>query len=127
MELQKNNLNAGLPAPQSNLNTAEKVKVRVDRLALTPQDSVPLARRHKFLFQLALLYLGEKAAEIPKACLRDRALLHLKYVVITHFENSSWDETLVRSLNAAFEAVEEGKNNLHRSQQHTDGPFELWV
>lgn len=110
-----------------NLTFTDKTSVRVDRSTLTPIDPVPLQRRHKFFFQLALLYLGERGQEISKAEIRDRALLHLKFVSMKFFDNSSWDQTLVRSLDGALEAVSSGKNNLHRCQAQTDGPFELRV
>lgn len=101
-------------------NSRCRITVYVDRETLTPTSAVPVNKRHRFFFGLALLFLAKNKSAIPENEIRGAALTHLLMVRTRFFSNSSWISTVERALDQAILVTRNGKNNVLRAQGHFD-------
>lgn len=103
----------------------QKVLIRVSRDTLLPMTSIPVKKRHRFLFAVSLLLLGKFRGD-PARASRQALISHLMAISEKFFDGETYAETISRAADAALEVERHRKNNLYRSQSGI-GDFEIRV
>jgi len=100
-----------------------RIAVQLDRENFAPLTPVPLKRRHRLLFQVALFWLGEAIETGVKlnVTLRDEVRARLKEFSATYFSDKVYDAVLDNAATNAFDATKSGHNNLYAHHARTQG------
>lgn len=80
---------------------------------------VPVRKRHRLLFAIALLHLGKHRHD-PAMSSRAAVIEHLATVGARYFDGATYPETIERAVDAAIEVERRGANNLFRGQMGFD-------